>query len=204
MTAVPTPTQTRQVMMLHDDHVDAIRRQIERTHEPVEIRGENGRVAIFKIRHGKLFGYERTATGFVKNEVMKESSLRQMMARPDVERPDPVALEKQEIRKNLVADSPEMPQEKVEEHVGLIYEARRTVLALIAKGVPPDVAPKLVTNALKLNETDRGRLHNLAASYEESRRADDSSGNSVVYVSPPMEPIPARAPVVDPMGGFSS
>lgn len=201
MTAAHTPTQTRQVMMLHDDHVDAIRRQIERTHEPVEIRGENGRVALFKIRNGKLFGYERTATGFVKNEVMKESSLRQMMQRPDVERPDPVALEKEEIRKNLVADCPEMPREKVEEHVGIIYEARRTVLALIAKGVPPDVAPKLVTHALKLNETDRGRLHNLAASYEESRRAVDTSGNSVVYVSPPMEPIPARTPAVDPMSG---
>jgi rRNA processing protein Krr1/Pno1 len=111
-----------------------------------------------------------------------------------------VILEKQEIRTKLVTDHPEMSPEKVEEHVGIIFEARRAVLALIAKGVPPDVAPKLVTHALQLNETDRGRLHNLAASHAERQR-ESTAADVTVSVAPPMDAIPARNPVADPMSG---
>ena len=77
-------------------------------------------------------------------------------------------------------------------------------MALIRQGIPPTIAPQLVSHALRLNETDKGRLQNLAASYAERRRAEDPSGNYVVHVAPPTEPIPARSatnPVADPMSG---
>lgn len=160
------PPQTRNVMMLADDHVDAIRRAIERTHAPIEVVGQGGRRSVFRIRHGKLYGFEITPTGLVKHEVMRESDMQEMMNRPDVSRPDPIELEKNEIRTKLRADHPEMPLEKVEEHVDIIREARKTALALVKSGIPPKVASNMVTNALRINETDRGRLQNMMAEYE--------------------------------------
>lgn len=178
-------TETRQIMMLADDHVDAILTAIRRTHAPIEIIGQGGRRSIFRISRGKLYGFEITESGLVKHEVMKESDMKDIMNRPDVSRPDPVELEKNEIRTKLRADHPEMTAERISEQVDTIYEARRTALALVKIGIPPKVASNMVTNALRINETERGRLQNMAAEYAERRNTTSPQD------------------VADPMGGIN-
>ncbi len=169
--------------MLADDHIDAIRRAIDRTHAPIEILGQGGRRSVFRLVRGKLYGYEITASGSVKHEVMRESDISQMMNRPDVTRPDPVELEKGEIRTKFRADHPDMTEERVEENVDLIYEARRTMLTLVKSGITPQVASQMVTNALKASDMDREELRRMTAQYETQAQEQ-----------------PPR-PVADPMSG---
>ncbi len=172
-------------MMLADDHVDAILTAIRRTHAPVEIIGQGGRRSVFRISRGKLYGYEITESGLVKHEVMKESDMQNILNRPDASRPDPVELEKIEIRTKLRADHPDMTAERISEQADIIYEARRTALALVKIGIPPNVASNMVTNALRINETERGRLQNMAAEYSERQRTTSPQA------------------VVDPMSGIN-
>lgn len=181
--------QVQNVMMLTDDHVDAIRRAIERTRAPVEVSGDGGRRAVFKIRGGKLYGYEHTATGVVKHEVMKESQMRSIMARPDVTRPDPLQLEKDELRRQLRSDKPEMSNEKLDEHVDIIIEARKTMLRLIQQGIAPNVASKMISAALKMSEEDRDSLQRLSETY----RREDAGHTSAA--------VPSHKEVADPMSG---
>ena len=196
-----TAPQTRHVMMLADDHVDAIRREILRTHAPVEIVNEAGRKATFRIRRGKLVAYETTGDNLICNEVMKQSDIQRMMQDPGVKRPDPVELEKDEVRAQLLADHPDMSPEAVEYNADIIYEARRTVLRLAQQGVPPHVASQLATQALKLSEEDRGQLETMIASYQ-AENGTDASSNTIVHVGPPTGAIPAREEVRDPMSGM--
>lgn len=197
-----TAPLTRHMMLLADEQVELIRRTIERTHAPVEIIGDGGRRAVFRIRRGKLYGYETTGDTVVCNEVLKQSDMERMVASQEVTRPDPVELEKDEIRHQLRQEHTDMPADVVDMNADIIYEARQTVLRLAQQGVPPHVASQMVTGALKLTDEDRGHLENMIATYQETHNiAPDSSENTVVHVGPPTDPIPARRPVADPMSG---
>jgi hypothetical protein len=171
MTDLP---QTRHVMMLADAHVDAIMNAIRRTHAPIELIGQGGRRSVFRIRHGKLYGYEITPSGNMKHEVMRESEIGHMMNRPDVSRPDPVELEKIEIRRKLREDHPDMTEDKIAEQADIIHEARKTALALVKSGIPPNIASKMVSNALRINDTDRSLLRNMATQYADQHREEST------------------------------
>jgi hypothetical protein len=119
-------------------------------------------------------------------------------------RPDPVDLEKDEIRTQLHREHPDMPADIIDMNADIIFEARRTVLALAQQGIPPHIASKMATEALKLTDEDRGALENMIATYQESNGIEpvgDAPSNIVVHVAPPTAPIPAREPK-DPMGGM--
>lgn len=199
MTAPPV----RHMMLLADEQVELIRRAIERTHAPVEIIGDGGRRAVFRLRRGKLYGYEHTGDTVVCNEVVRQSDMEHMMASGDVTRPDPEQLEKDEIRSQLQREHPDMPVDAIDMNADIIYEARRTVLTLAKQGVPPHIASRMVTGALKLTDADRGQLENMIADYQSAHGiATDASENTVVHVGPPMAPVPSRGgDIPDPMSG---
>jgi hypothetical protein len=135
---------------------------IQSKHEPVTLTGADGRVAVFRISKGKLVAVEKTSAGNVRHVVMGNKQIEAMMKRPDVSKPDPKAIAKQTIKDKLTVDKPDMTEELKDYHADVIMEAQQTVLNLIKAGVDPSIAPQMVSQALKMTDTDRQELHRLA------------------------------------------
>jgi hypothetical protein len=151
-------------MMMAEEEIAALRHMIQSKHEPVTIKGDNGKTAVFRIVKGKLIGIEQTPAGNVRHLVMSNKQIEAMMQRPDVSRPDPRDIAKNEIKRKLTADKPDMTDELKDYHADVIVEAQKTVINLIKAGVDPMIAPQMVTEALKLSDGDRQRLHQMAVS----------------------------------------
>jgi hypothetical protein len=183
--------QTRQVMMMTDEHVEEIRQAIQRSHCPLEVTNESGRKATFRIIRGKLWAYETVGGEVIKNEVMKQSDMADMMKNADAA--DPKEMAKDEIRAQLRLEHPDMPEQSIEVNADIIFEARQTVLKLAHQGVPPHIASQMVTQALKLTEEDKTALEVMVAGYQaDNNIAPEGSEGRISLVKD----------VVDPMNGM--
>jgi hypothetical protein len=159
MTA-PTP---QYVMMMAEEEIQAIRHMIMSRHEPVTLEGQNGKKAVFRIVKNKLVATEQLPTGVnVRHVVMGNKQIEAMMKQSNVSKPDPRDIAKNAIKEKLTADKPDMTDEMKDYHADVIVEAQKTVINLIKAGVDPTIAPQMVTQALKMSDTDRQELHRMA------------------------------------------
>lgn len=160
-----TAPQQEYVMMMADNEIQALYHMISSKHEPVTVN--NGtRTATFKIRKGKLYGYEHTKSGLIKHKVMSESAVKKLMEHPDARKPDHNEIAKREMINKIKHDKPHLTEEIADAQADIIIEAQKTMLELLKTGMEPKLASAMIEHALKLTPEKRDELHKLIVDYE--------------------------------------
>lgn len=129
-------------MVVPDDHYDRLWEIVEKDkNKSVAISDKNKVLHQFYFKDGKLYADREMDGAKQQNEVIKMSDVPKVKGKHSDFR--------EYIVKRLKADYPNESEEFISEHADVLYEANESIKKLIASGVPPQVAQRIIQSVLE-------------------------------------------------------
>lgn len=129
-------------MAIPDAEYDKIVGMITKRNKPVRLEDKSRHARLFYLRDGKLFALSRKDNQPFQEECMKLSDIHQEQLKPFAD----------SIKPRIRKDHPDWPEDVVDAYGDILSEANESIKNLIKKGIDPNMAHAIVSQALNDDE----------------------------------------------------